>query len=152
MLKNWNRFVTLGGILLALSVCAAGVLLASQLPVMAQEYDVPQVTILPASTYTPTAPPPAAEPTASAAAQYGGNGIGIGVYVQITGTQGEGLRIRQDPGLDTNVNFYGMDYEVFLVEDGPVDADGYTWWHITAPYDDTRSGWSAANYLTIIEE
>lgn len=78
--------------------------------------------------------------------------IGVGAYVQVIGTEGAGLRMRADPGLDTAIKFTAMDAEVFLVIDGPVEIDGYTWWHLEAPYDQTRSGWSAGDFLTPIEE
>lgn len=78
--------------------------------------------------------------------------IGVGAYVQVIGTEGAGLRMRADPGLDTAIKFTAMDAEVFLVIDGPIEIDGYTWWHLEAPYDQTRSGWSAGDFLTPIEE
>jgi len=78
--------------------------------------------------------------------------IGVGAYVQVIGTEGAGLRMRADPGLNTAINFTALDSEVFLVIDGPVELDGYTWWHLEAPYDKNRSGWSAGDFLTPIEE
>jgi hypothetical protein len=78
--------------------------------------------------------------------------IGVGAYVQVAGTQGAGLRMRSAPGLDGEVNFTALDAEVFLVIDGPVEADGYIWWHLEAPYDQSRNGWSAGDFLTPIEE
>lgn len=77
--------------------------------------------------------------------------IGIGAYVKVTGTAGAGLRMRAEPGLGGTVNFTALDAEVFLVIDGPVEADGYTWWHLEAPYDQTRNGWSAGDFLTPLE-
>jgi hypothetical protein len=44
-----------------------------------------------------------------------------------------------------------MDSEVFMVKDGPKDADGFTWWFLEAPYDPQRSGWAASNYLQVIQ-
>ena len=78
------------------------------------------------------------------------DGIRIGEYVQITGTNGSGLRIRNNPGLSAQVNFYAMDNEVFLIQDGPIEQDEYTWWYLTAPYDINRSGWAAADFLVVI--
>jgi len=78
--------------------------------------------------------------------------IGVGIYVQVTGTGGSGLRMRGEPGLDGSINFSAMDSEVFLVIDGPVTADGYVWWHLEAPYDQNRNGWSAANFLNPIKD
>lgn len=77
--------------------------------------------------------------------------IGIGVYVQISGTQGTGLRVRIEPGLNTDSLFLGYDDEVFKVVDGPRQVDGYTWWKLSATYDATRSGWAAQDYLVVIQ-
>ena len=76
--------------------------------------------------------------------------IGIGSYVQIIGTEGAGLRIRKDPGQSGDTVFIGEEEEIFLVKDGPRDADGYTWWYLIAPYDETRAGWAAADYLASV--
>lgn len=104
------------------------------------------LTIIPPSTATlgPTAAPtPAGTSTP-------GNTIGIGAYVQITGTEGAGLRIRRDPGQSGNTVFLGEEAETFQVKDGPKQADGYTWWYLVAPYDNTRAGWAAADYLAVV--
>ena len=115
---------------------------------------LPVVTKVAAATRTPkpTQPPvlPSETPTSGFFLPEGV--IGIGAYVQVTGTEGAGLRMRIEPGLNGVISFSAMDSEVFLIIDGPVDADGYTWWHLEAPYDKTRNGWSASNYLTPIEE
>ncbi len=29
-------------------------------------------------------------------------------------------------------------------------ADGYTWWYLVAPYDSTRAGWAAADFLAVV--
>jgi hypothetical protein len=77
--------------------------------------------------------------------------IGVGGYVQVIGTGGAGLRMRAEPGLDGAIQFTALDSEAFLVIDGPVDADGYIWWHLEAPYDKTRNGWSAGDFLTPLQ-
>lgn len=114
----------------------------------------PVVTIIPAPTLTPTLAPPTAVPSPTPTSIFflPEGVIGVGAYVQVTGTEGAGLRMRAEPGLDSQVNFSAMDAEVFLVIDGPVEADDYIWWHLEAPYDQTRNGWSAGDFLTPIEE
>lgn len=79
--------------------------------------------------------------------------IGIGAFVQITGTGGDGLRLRTGPGLENQVGFLGLESEVFSVIDGPEDVDGYTWWLLEAPYDEgqKRRGWAVSNYLQSIQ-
>ncbi len=107
------------------------------------------LTMIPAPTHTPnvTAVPtndPSITPTLAA------NTIGISSYVQINGTGNDGLRIRSAPGLNTETVFRGEEAEVFVVKDGPQSADGYTWWYLVAPYDETRAGWAAADFLSFI--
>jgi hypothetical protein len=77
--------------------------------------------------------------------------IAAGLYVQINGTGGDGLRLRDEPGLSGNVLLLGNEAEVMQVGDGPVEADGYTWWFLVAPYDETRQGWAVADYLIVID-
>lgn len=146
-----NRWVILGTLAIAglLTLITA---LSIRLMVTPQSSDAgfapADVTVIAAPTSTSSAPPtptidPFATPTSPA-------GIAIGNYVQITGTQGDGLRIRSEPGLDGEPQFLGFDSEVFIVRDGPREVDGYTWWYLVAPYDETRVGWAAADFLTYV--
>ncbi|MGC8855692.1 MAG: SH3 domain-containing protein, partial [Anaerolineae bacterium] len=80
----------------------------------------------------------------------GADTIRLGSFVQISGTEGEGLRLRSAPGLSSDQLFLGYDSEVFEVRDGPRQADGYIWWYLVAPYDETRAGWAAADYLSVV--
>ena len=106
------------------------------------------VTVIPAPTVTSSAPPtPTIDPFAPTAVP---TGIALGNYVQITGTEGEGLRIRSEPGLNGSPEFLGFDSEVFVVKDGPRAVDGYVWWYLVAPYDETRAGWAASDFLSYI--
>ncbi len=75
----------------------------------------------------------------------------MGAYVQITGTAGAGLRFRETPGLQAPVLLLGAEAEVFRVEEGPQEADGYVWWYLVGPYDETRRGWAVANYLETVQ-
>ena len=76
--------------------------------------------------------------------------IGVGTIVQIFGTEGEGLNIRDEPGLGTEVVFLAFDSEVFEVGEGPLVVDQITWWFLVTPVNADRSGWAASNYLTLI--
>ena len=102
-----------------------------------------------ALTLTPLPPAPAASlfvvtPTPLPGA------FALGVYVQISGTEGQGLHLRAQPGLDSSPLDLGYDSEVFQITGGPQQADGYTWWYLTAPYDQSRSGWAVQDYLSVI--
>jgi len=107
------------------------------------------ITVIPAATSTPmvnltVVPTPTVENIESPISSYK---FQIGDFVQITGTSGEGLRLRSGPSRSDSVNFIGLDAEVFEVIEGPIEADGFTWWYLEAPYDKTRNGWSVDEYL-----
>ncbi len=107
--------------------------------------------IIQAPTITPTplsSPTPDISATQQALEEAGE--IYVGGFVQITGTGGDGLRLRAGPGLSQPLLSLGYDSEVFEVRDGPEDADGLVWWYLVAPYDDARSGWAAADYLSAV--
>lgn len=80
------------------------------------------------------------------------DGVAVQRFVKIEGTGGVGLRIRREPGTETEVVFLAGESEVFIVIGGPVEKDGILWWQLSTPYDDSRFGWASADYLTAIEE
>ena len=147
----FNRWVILGAILVAgflILITAISIGLTSPLQSSDVGFAPANLTVIPAPTVTSNAPPtPTIDPFAPTLAP---TGIALGNYVQITGTDGEGLRIRSEPGLNGNPEFLGFDSEAFLVQDGPRTVDGYIWWYLVAPYDSTRVGWAAADFLTYI--
>ena len=109
------------------------------------------LTMIPASTSTPlTTPTMTPDPLLVGTPTLPANAIVVGGYVQITGTDGDGLRLRSAPGLTSEQLFLGEDAEVFQVRDGPQEANGYIWWYLVAPYDESRSGWAAANFLSVV--
>ena len=111
------------------------------------------VTILP--TNSPTAGPtasPTFDPYASTPTPTLKPGqFALGAMVQISGTQGEGLRIRSQPGLNSPQLFLGFDTEAYSISDGPREVDGYTWYYLVAINDQKRSGWAVSNFLTLIQ-
>jgi hypothetical protein len=106
------------------------------IPAPTDTLPVPTTVLLPTPTPTNEVPPPPPPGV-----------IAVGSFVQVTGTGTVGLRLRSNPGLDSKTEFLGMDAEVFKITDGPQEVDGYTWWHLVAPYDEQRHGWAVANYL-----
>ena len=148
-----NRWVILGALGLAgvLTLITAVAIGLTSAPAASDAGFAPaDVTVIPAPTGTSGAPPtPTIDPFATATSPAG---IAIGNYVQITGTEGQGLRIRAEPGLGGEFQFLAYDAEVFVVQDGPREVDGYVWWYLVAPYDETRVGWAAADFLTYIPE
>jgi hypothetical protein len=111
------------------------------------------LNIIPAPTATSPAsqPEPPSAPTQTPDPTAAPGNLAIGAYVQISGTEGDGLRLRSAPGLEGVVRFLAIESEVFQVTDGPREVDGYTWWYLTAPSDGTVQGWAVANYLAVIQ-
>ena len=147
----FNKWVILGALLFTgflTLITAIAIGLTSSPPTSDIGFAPADLTVIPAPTGTSGAPPtPTTDPFASPTSP---TGIAIGNYVQITGTEGEGLRIRSQPGLNGEFEFLGYDEEIFLVQDGPREADGFVWWYLVAPYDETRVGWAAADFLTYV--
>lgn len=88
---------------------------------------------------TPTIPPPQAEGV-----------IQIGALVQVANTGGDPLRLRLEPGLSTDVNYFALEFEVLQVQDGPREANGFVWWYLVAQADATKNGWGAENWLQVV--
>jgi hypothetical protein len=77
--------------------------------------------------------------------------ITLGAQVVIVNTGGEGLNLRAEPSLTATILYLGYESEVFAVQDGPRQADGFTWWWLVALYDPSRVGWGVENYLQVIQ-
>ncbi len=71
--------------------------------------------------------------------------------VEVFGTQGEGLRIRESPGLEAPILILGLESEVFEIVEGPLSADGLSWWRIANLYDPAEAGWAADSFLRSFE-
>ena len=148
-----SPWVVGGAILLGVSLLCGSILAllatrpspGSALPATA----IVQVIPLPSATPTVATATLSADltPTSPVPPGTGSGNITVGAYVQVTGTGGDGLRMRSEPGLNGVVRFLGLESEVFQVKDGPRQADGYTWWFLVAPYDASIQGWAVANYL-----
>jgi hypothetical protein len=147
----FNKWVVAGALALTsllTLITAIGIGLTSSPQTSGVGFVPANLTVIPAPTGTSGAPPtPTTDPFASPTAPAG---IAVGNYVQITGTEGQGLRVRAAPGLDGAFQFLAYDSEVFIVQEGPREIDGYTWWYLVAPYDQTRAGWAAADFLTYV--
>ncbi len=127
----------------------AGVFLLAPRPAAPRPTPGVVLTMIPAPTFTVPAPTPTvSESREETPAAVGG--IAVGMFVQITGTGGDGLRLRSAAGTSNPPRFLGYEAEVFRVKDGPNFADGFTWWYLEAPYDPSRAGWAAANYLAVV--
>jgi hypothetical protein len=148
-----NRWVILGafgvaGILLLITLITIGWTSPRFSPNVG--FAPADLTMIPAPTHTPAFVPTSTLDPFIATQTLQANTIGIGGYVQISGTEGDGLRIRSSVGLNGDTVFRGEESEVFVVRDGPQEADGYAWWYLVAPYDETRAGWAVADYLAVV--
>ncbi len=147
----FNKWVILGAILFAgllILITAVSIGLTAPRQTSTVGFVPADLTMIPAPTLTSSAPPtPTIDPFAPTPTA---TGLAIGNYVQITGTEGQGLKIRASAGLDGEFQFLAYDSEVFVVKDGPKAVDGYTWWYLVAPYDNTRAGWAASDFLSYI--
>ena len=106
----------------------------------------------------PSAAPSSAQviPTGEAAgtpgAPSGGGDIQLGQYVQVSGTGDAGyLNLRAEPGLQSPVNYLALERQVFQVQAGPKEADGFTWWYLVDPATSERYGWAVRNYLEVVQ-
>ena len=147
-----NRFVIVGSVTLAgILILITLILIGWTSPRFSPDvgFAPADLTMIPAPTHTPAATLiPTTDPLASPV--FDPNAIVINGYVQITGTGADGLRIRSAPGLNTETVFRGEESETFVVRDGPQVGDGYIWWYVVAPYDDTRAGWAASEFLAVV--
>jgi hypothetical protein len=71
----------------------------------------------------------------------------IGEIVEVFGTEGQGLSLRHEPGLSSVIDWYGMDNEILEIKGGPIEQDGYLWWFLVSPYDNSKNGWGVGAYL-----
>jgi hypothetical protein len=93
---------------------------------------IPRATT-PASTATPIpAPPPSDE-------------IVVGGYVKVVDTGGNGLNLRESPGVEKGWLHTALEGSVLKVLDGPRQADGYAWWQLE--YEEGKGGWGADDWL-----
>ncbi len=113
------------------------------------------LNIISAPTATLPVPTPSLDLTPASEGEPGlesaGEGIVLDGYVQITGTGGTGLRFRLTPSLAGQVKFVASEAEIFIVKDGPMDADGYQWWYLVGPFDETRNGWAVSDFLALTQ-
>jgi hypothetical protein len=74
--------------------------------------------------------------------------IVIGRTIIVVDVGDQQLNVRDNPGvLGTTVVFRAPESTAYIVVDGPLQADGLTWWKIQDPNQPNREGWAASNYL-----
>lgn len=148
--QSWNVWVGAGAVVFAMMLCGLIFLFVWILTPDAVNSvtDVRAVvTRLPAPTFTPvvvvTSTPTVIEGTL--------DGISYGMTVEIFDTGGSGLRFRSDPGINADIQFVAKDAEVFRIEGGPVEEDGFVWWYLVSVDVNERRGWAVSSYLREVE-
>ena len=71
-----------------------------------------------------------------------------GMLVQISGTGGDGLRIRAYAGLNEPPMFLGLEGENFKIVEGPEIINNSIWWKIQSFENESKVGWAVQNYLS----
>ncbi|MFA9401577.1 MAG: ABC transporter permease [Anaerolineales bacterium] len=108
----------------------------------------------PTASITITPPTETAEPvktsTPTLSPETSGS-LSLGRLVEVYGTEGDGLRMRDNVGLDSKIAFLAVESEVFELRDGPVQKDGYEWWFLVNPYNLDKTGWAVSTYLRAID-
>jgi len=100
----------------------------------------PTAVTLPTPTET-AAPTPAPSPD-----------IAVGQTVQVSGTGGAGVSMREEPDVNSPRLDVAREGVVFLVVDGPRQIGGYVWWRIRDLEDEARQGWVVGNYVRPVEQ
>jgi len=108
---------------------------------------IPNPTSTPVPTPSPTLPPQTSESATPGGSNPSGAGLQTGTLVAVSGTEGGGLRLRSLPGVEASVNLIALESEVFEIREGPVEVGGRTWWYLVNPYDSSKFGWGASEYL-----
>ena len=108
-------------------------------------------TVAPQGGGTPAAPAGATAPAADGATATQGLPIALGVTIQVSGTGGDGLTVRQGPGKDFSSVFVANEGDKFVVKDGPRQANGFTWWYVVDPADANRFGWAVQDFMQVVQ-
>ena len=110
---RWPIFEIIGAILVAVGLLLIVLLMLNFTRPSKQPVGLVTaiLTVIPAPTETPLPPAPENTPTPQADAPQGpGEGaLYVGAYVQVTGTGGDGLRIRGGPGLSNEQQYLALE-------------------------------------------
>ncbi len=71
----------------------------------------------------------------------------VGMYVHISNTGGDGLRIRSFAGFDGVPVYLGQEGEQFEIIGGPMIKDSEIWWKIASISETQKIGWAVQDFL-----
>lgn len=108
-------------------------------------------TSIPIATAVPNAAPTSTISAESAV------GCTIGLLVEVTGTDGEGLIIREEPRQGDNIVIVADEGETFRITGGPersvgVGGETIEWCDLEGVDSPLISGWASSDYLTVVPE
>lgn len=133
--QRWRRLA----ILIAIVIIGVGAFAAlrarSQTAAIPSAAQTPLATSAPAPAIVRTPLFPTITPSAEQQ-----QGLHVGGTALVANTEGRPLRGRKEPNLKSPVQVSFKEGQNVEVREGPVQADGYTWWHIAGP---GGAGWSA---------
>jgi hypothetical protein len=79
--------------------------------------------------------------------------ITLNSRVVVEGVDTDKLNIRDSATItDSTVLFRADEGEQFIIIEGPLQGDGFTWWRIQDPANPARAGWAVANFLTVVPQ
>lgn len=70
-----------------------------------------------------------------------------GMEIIIAGTEGEGLNVRQSPGIESPVVYLAQEGESYVITNGPKIQDGLIWWLIEQTEEGIKTGWAVQDYF-----
>lgn len=109
-------------------------------------------TIVP--TATPIIPTPSSIPTFTPSPTpdrlIAPENITSGFYVQVANTDGVGVNLRNGYGRSNELILVLEEGAVGLVLEGPIEADGFTWWRLEL--EDATQGWVVEQFLAPASE
>jgi len=91
------------------------------------------------------------EPTVDADAEGGQRQFSTGDWVQVAGTGGDGLNLRNEAGIESAVVLVALENEIFEVRGGPVNLGDVRWWFLVNPYDEAQAGWADDRFLLLAD-
>jgi len=111
----------------------------------------PTASPTPVATLAPTVTAPAGEEGGADVTPTPSSDVAVGGYVEVVGTGGYGLSLREGPGSNYARLDVAAEEEIFLVVEGPRTAGGAPWWRIRDPEDEDQSWWAVGNYLEPVD-
>jgi hypothetical protein len=73
-----------------------------------------------------------------------------GATIIIVGTEGDGLNVRQGPGVSYDPVCLARDGDQFTIGEGPREGDGFTWWEVTQVDNPDCFGWAVEPFLQVV--